>query len=91
MREQQVAQLMTVPPGGFHRVHQPTSLGVVTEVIERRRGIVLLIYCKGESQDDAISFLTRHCYMGSLNKMGGGTKLEEHRHPQCGIADRIRV
>ena len=60
MRQEHVAQFVTVPTGGFHGMHQAAPLEVVARFVQRGGSVILLVHCQSEGQDDAISFLTGH-------------------------------
>lgn len=65
--QQQVAELVTVAASGFHAVHQAATLVSVKGRFQTGRVAVLLIHCQRKSEENAISFLTRHLRLPTLH------------------------
>src|ERR1035438_8323761 len=104
VQQEEVAEFVAIALGDFHGALHAVALGVIHGAFQAGGGVILRVHREGESQDDAISFLTGHvvhpisCTRRSSPRLtarvkegGDPSPLEEERHPKSGIANLIRV
>jgi hypothetical protein len=97
MQQEAVAEFVTVAPAGFDGGEHPVPFGAIHRVFQAGRLIILGVYRQNKSEDDVVSFLTRHVihpvskaqaifYPRSMERVKGGgdpSPMEEDRHPQA--------